>query len=217
MIMEQLFTWIASGECGGEDARCVEALINEYPYFSVLRALYLKRTYDADRPSYAEKLKQHAIHVANSKQFYRYLHRLPPFESASKWGAPGDADEGYTFELIEDDALETHLSAYQLENDFPEEARDRQDKDPIGIFIQNEPVMPKISRESRGETGMNESSRGDDKEFFSETLAEIYVKQKLYDKAIATYTKLSLKYPEKSSYFARLIEKTNELIINNTK
>jgi hypothetical protein len=41
----------------------------------------------------------------------------------------------------------------------------------------------------------------------SETLAKIYHQQKKYQLAIETYEKLGLVYPEKSAYFARLIDK----------
>ena len=44
----------------------------------------------------------------------------------------------------------------------------------------------------------------------SETLARIYADQGLYDRAIAVYEKLILLDPEKSAYFAALIDKLNQ-------
>jgi hypothetical protein len=51
-------------------------------------------------------------------------------------------------------------------------------------------------------------------EFMTETLARIYLKQKNYSKAIQIFKKLSLKYPEKSIYFAGQIEYVQQLIHN---
>ena len=83
----------------------------------------------------------------------------------------------------------------------------------IDRFIQAEPVMPKITASPAGDIkDLSQENKFDKEELFSETLAKIYVKQQLYEKAIATYIKLSLKYPEKSVYFANRIEKIKENI-----
>ena len=58
-------------------------------------------------------------------------------------------------------------------------------------------------------------SAGEEENYFTETLARIYIKQHRYSKALEIIKKLSLKYPKKSTYFATQIEALEKLIIND--
>lgn len=75
----------------------------------------------------------------------------------------------------------------------------------IERFIQAEPQIKHPTSITDTENKARKSSEDAD-EFVTETLARIYTEQMLYQKAIDTYKKLMLKFPEKSLYFAGQIE-----------
>lgn len=76
----------------------------------------------------------------------------------------------------------------------------------IDKFISEDPQIKAPSPEKVSLENKARKSAVDESGFVSETLAKIYTEQGLFHKAIDTYKKLSLKFPEKSLYFADLIK-----------
>ena len=72
-------------------------------------------------------------------------------------------------------------------------------------FIKNDPQIKVPKPDQINNDNKAKKSAEDNYDVVSETLAQIYIEQVLYHKAIDTYQKLSLKFPEKSRYFADLI------------
>ncbi len=78
-------------------------------------------------------------------------------------------------------------------------------------FLEEDPGPIRADKSTAGRKDVSLASIREHDGFITDTLAKIYVKQGLYAKAIYAYEKLSLKYPEKSAYFAAQIEKIGNI------
>jgi tetratricopeptide (TPR) repeat protein len=102
-------------------------------------------------------------------------------------------------------------------NPFQSNLSDSQKKKNVLIdnFIKSNPKIEPINQSIPNNPDISSDSVKENDHLITDTLANIYLKQGHYAKAIFAYEKLSLKYPEKSAYFARQIAEIKKLIEKN--
>ena len=114
-------------------------------------------------------------------------------------------------ELEKERLLENEPVALPSFDETEDDSGKPKSKDEIlNEFIRNQ---PSISRPKAAFFNPAEKAREsivDQESIISETLATIYYDQGHLQKAVKIYQKLSLKYPEKSTYFAALIKKAEK-------
>jgi hypothetical protein len=143
--------------------------------------------------------------------------------------APAQADR--TLTLIDD--FLTQMGAHS--EDVPEAPQPEMPVDMAAYLVQNMPDAepappmpgqhlidkflqegPPDGKEEPADDVEEEKVENESEEdYFTETLAKIYIKQQRYSKAIEIIKKLNLKYPKKNVYFADQIRFLEKLIINN--
>ena len=107
----------------------------------------------------------------------------------------------------EEDVVEKGQNDNRDKKDEPGKTRSQMDL--IDRFIAENPKISPSLSDTYSDATLDSVTENDS--LMTETLAHVYVEQKKYKKAITAFTILSLKYPEKSSFFALQIEAIKKL------
>lgn len=106
--------------------------------------------------------------------------------------------------------LTSKTEEVETEENVMEELERKKKFELLDRFIQKNPkIVPQENIKPK--VNIKESTKFDKNELMTETLAKVYLEQKKYKKAIQAYKILSLKYPEKSGFFADQIQAVKNL------
>ena len=140
-----------------------------------------------------------------------FLDSIPQEESDKKIQrkpTPVDASVDYVAYLLSSEGTEQHTSnapdmkGQELIDNFLEQEQ--------GRILLNE--LPQYTQETVNNENADEEV---EEEYFTETLARIYIKQGHYEKALGIIERLSERYPKKNAYFADQMRFLEKLIINS--
>ena len=123
---------------------------------------------------------------------------------------PGELQQQYVEHIFH---IQSPFNAEEVINNTPNsKSVDPWETNIIDNFLKKDPQISPPKPEQIDNENKAKKSAEDHNDLVSETLAKIYIEQMLYHKAIDTYQKLSLKFPEKSRYFADLIQSLEKKI-----
>ena len=197
MDKDEFYRYLEKGrEVGNETSQKFKALLIDYPYFQAAAFLYLQYLKKESDPNFDSELKRIAIRIPDRKKLYDFFHQQRQLKT-----------NRFEFEI------RNTQNDYKLEQGEINEGRNEL----IDRFLSASPGMIERKSDSEEEALISDksdilrNSESEISEMITETLAMIYFQQKKYNKALEAFRKLSLKYPEKSVYFASRIEEIEKL------
>ena len=204
----------------------LEKFLKEFPFCNVAQMLYLKGLQNQESFLYNSYLKKVAAYSPNRKILFDYIvkktkknvKKIKPKEIlGAKSKNERVKDKLKIGKPLNFEASEVHTFNQWLQfiktKPLKQNSNKKSSKELIKDFLRN--PKNKISlKETEKEISINiaEIPISTNSNLVTETLAQIYLEQELWDEAINTYEILRLKYPEKNSFFAAKIKEIKKII-----
>lgn len=186
------------------EAAELERLLDGFPWYTHARQVLLYKLAELGEEWFEQKFRDSAAFLHARGKVYEEARGIASGRiSLAEWG---ELPEIEIEELVvEVPKPKIHLVGgdYFTKEDFALLEQEKQ-VEKVGHFVPKGGEVPLISY-----TDMEPLMSLEDfesPEFFTETLAAIYAEQGYYEQAIDVYAKLILLYPEKSTYFAALVD-----------
>lgn len=206
-----------------EDMDELQKVTREYPYFQAAKVLYLKSLKSAGAISYNQELKNTAAQTIDRTVLFDFI-TSPEMTSIEvnkeEIETPEELETVIDFQKNDNYSFSEWLKLGSLKpiKREPLASASKEEKnsghmDLVNKFLASNPKMPKPQK-SGGNNPIIEQKEETETNLMTETLAQVYLAQKKYDNAIIAYRILSLKNPEKSTFFADQIAKI-ELLKKN--
>ena len=190
--------------------------LQAFPYFTSMQLLFAKGLYNTDSISYNRQLRKAAAYAGDRKLLFRLItenvkevEQIPKIKIETKEKIQTPEKELEIGKPLEFTEKETHsFSEWLALTKIKKIDRTKgKEENLIDKFVETEPRISKPKREEFFSPVQSaKESLIENDEIVTETLARVYLEQAHYDKAIAAYEKLSLKFPQKSSFFATQIK-----------
>ena len=207
----------------------LEGLVKKYPNFHLIQAYYLKSVQQLKPKIFDKTLSHTAIATYDRELLYEFIEDqfnstkandeskevVSTSEKKKKRIEKNNQNEG-SKEKDDQTSIPKALHFYEWAkylktNQIPTKPSNIENNFQLidSFLAKQQKIIPdkrKINNED-----LSEQSWVNSNELMTETLAKVFIKQKKYVKALEAYQILSLKYPEKNSFFADQIKEIKDL------
>ncbi|XWN34768.1 MAG: DUF2486 family protein [Roseivirga sp.] len=205
-------------EITSEDVTDLQNLLQQCPSFQAAYALIAKAAYDKDQPSVGQEVQTAAIYATDRAHLKALLEDAPPFSApepiptpaAPVLAAPAPPVEAYDF-------INGYISTISQRAERKITKKESLDQlNIIQAFIQKDARFKPQSTQKMpmeaSQADLTQESTTFHDDLATESLAQVLVQQGKVQRALAVYNQLMLKFPEKRTYFATLIEELKSVI-----